>query len=566
MTGIQTTSNRKRKRTSKPFNFGFFIDCVRNISYSSGPYRFLISGRAPQKIEGKPSEFRTGDTVLGNEFLSGTYSFLGYELNVGTKERKTGAPWNHCGFGKDWQTILHGFSWLRDLRSIANDSARQKMRQLILEWISLHTSIDSFAWRSDILGERLYSWLLSAEFMLSGCDHKFREKFFGNIALQSRHLCRTVRQGPAGAPRFTAIKGLYAAGICIPNGDKILEIAAKNLLLEIDRQILPDGSHIERSPSAHIRVLSSLFDIRESLEKANFPIPENIHFAIDRMASMMRFYRHGDGAVSLFNDSLEETAWLVDLVLAKANVNRSINPNTLHSGFQRHQAGRTLAIVDCGAPPNIGGKTHAGTLSFELSIGKERLIVNCGTWRGGDERWRAALRATAAHSTLTVDDTNSSELLPCGGIGIGPENVFFNREEEEGATWLEMQHDGFEEPFNLVHKRQLYLSSDGSNLRGTDILTQQNNGIPKGRSFAIRFHLHPDVQTSLVHDGKTVLLRLQSGSGWQMQTKGANLDLAESIYCGQPGQRRRSNQIVMTGPIDPEETSVSWVLTRIPKN
>ena len=109
MTGIQTTSNRKRKRTSKPFNFGFFIDCVRNISYSSGPYRVLISGRAPKTIEGKPSEFRTGDTVLGNEFLSGTYSFLGYELNVGTKERKTGAPWNHCGFGKDWQAILHGF-------------------------------------------------------------------------------------------------------------------------------------------------------------------------------------------------------------------------------------------------------------------------------------------------------------------------------------------------------------------------------------------------------------------------------------------------------------------------
>tara|TARA_A100001037_G_C15153911_1_gene642011 strand:+ start:2021 stop:3694 length:1674 start_codon:yes stop_codon:yes gene_type:complete len=556
MTGIQTTSNRRRKRTSKSPKIANIISLVRNIGYSSTPYRLLISGHIPQRISAKPSDLRTGDTAVGNDILSGSFNFLGYKLN--------GAAWNNFKFGEDWQIILHGFSWLRDLRVITHDSAKKKMRELVSDWIHTHKSIDSFAWRPDILGQRLNSWLLASDFMLMDCDQKFSEKLFFSVALQSKHLSRTLRQCPDGAPRFKAIKGLYSTGICIPNS-KYLETAYKSLSFEIKRQILPDGSQIERSPSAHLSILSDLIDIRDSLGNAKLTIPENLQFSIDRMSSTLRSYRHGDGALALFNDSLEETAWLIDLVLAKSNAHGRAHPAKLYSGFQRLQSGRTLIILDSGPPASIGNKTHAGTFSFEMSIGKERIIVNCGAWRGGDESWRTALRATAAHSTLTVDDTNSSELLSSGGIGTGAEKINSEFKQKEGALYLSMSHDGFNEPFNLIHERQLYLSADGSDLRGTDTLVQSKNNQAKGRSFAIRFHIHPDVQTSLVHDGNTVLLRLPSGLGWQMRVNGANLDLAESIYCGQAGKQRRSSQIVMTGPIDPTETIVKWALSRIPK-
>ena len=37
-------------------------------------------------------------------------------------------------------------------------------------------------------------------------------------------------------------------------------------------------------------------------------------------------------------------------------------------------------VVDCGAPPGPGTDrlAHASTLSLELSVGRDRLIVNCG--------------------------------------------------------------------------------------------------------------------------------------------------------------------------------------------
>ena len=64
-------------------------------------------------------------------------------------------------------------------------------------------------------------------------------------------------------------------------------------------------------------------------------------------------------------------------------------------------------VVDAGVPaaPGYDPHAHAGTLSFEFSHGDERLIVNCGAQNAGGE-WRLAQRATAAHSTLAVDDTN----------------------------------------------------------------------------------------------------------------------------------------------------------------
>ena len=63
MTGIQTTSNRRRKRTSKSPKIANIISLVRNIGYSSTPYRLLISGHIPQRISAKPSDLRTGEVV-----------------------------------------------------------------------------------------------------------------------------------------------------------------------------------------------------------------------------------------------------------------------------------------------------------------------------------------------------------------------------------------------------------------------------------------------------------------------------------------------------------------------
>ena len=189
-----------------------------------------------------------------------------------------------------------------------------------------------------------------------------------------------------------------------------------------------------------------------------------------------------------------------------------------------------------------------------MSIGRHRLIVNCGSYPAG-HRWSRAYRATAAHSTLVVNDTNSSKISPDGALSRRPETVACRREETEGSHWLDMSQDGYRVPFGLVHQRRLYLAAGGEDLRGEDCLVG-----PGGHEFTIRFHLHPDARVALAQDGETSLLSVGRGGGWRFRARGAEVALEPSVYLGRPGEVRRSQQIVLSGRTAGGETTVKWAL------
>jgi uncharacterized heparinase superfamily protein len=168
-------------------------------------------------------------------------------------------------------------------------------------------------------------------------------------------------------------------------------------------------------------------------------------------------------------------------------------------------------------------------------------------------------RASAAHSVLVVADTNSVEIRADGSLGRSPTSVARERAEHEGQQWVSATHDGYRERFGLIYARQLFLSADGEDLRGEDRLT----GLP-GAAFAVRFHLHPSVQASLVHEAGAALLRCPSGIVWRLRAAGAEMSLGESIYLGS-GEARKSQQLVLSGTVPPGGATVRWAIRREPK-
>ncbi|HEX3994285.1 MAG TPA: heparinase II/III-family protein, partial [Acetobacteraceae bacterium] len=253
----------------------------------------------------------------------------------------------------------------------------------------------------------------------------------------------------------------------------------------------------------------------------------------------------------------EETSALVDLVLTQAG-RGSRAPSALNEGgFQRLQAGRTVLIVDAGAPPppDVDRLAHAGTLSMELSVGRDRMIVNVSSFPAGGPQWFDAARATAAHSTLVIGDLNSSELLE-HGLGRRPSVVTVQRQEANGAHWLEATHDGWVRPFGATHRRRLYLSESGEDIRGEDVIEAESP-----QPFTLRFHLHPSVQASLQQDGAAVLMRLRSGGGWILRADAAPLTLEESIYLGS-GELRKTEQVVLTGR-EGGSQHVKWAIHKV---
>src|SRR5690606_8218289 len=169
-----------------------------------------------------------------------------------------------------------------------------------------------------------------------------------------------------------------------------------------------------------------------------------------------------------------------------------------------------------------------------------------------------------------VKDTNSSEVLSEGGIGRRPDEVGCRRNSAQGATWLDMHHDGHVPRFGLVHHRRLYLTAAGSDLRGEDSLT---GGLPElGVPYALRFHLHPAVEARLESEtplGEGVAsLALPNGETWRFIALGGALALEESVYLGEPGRQQRSHQLVIAGETDPSGEDgvaalVKWAVKRI---
>jgi uncharacterized heparinase superfamily protein len=534
-------------------------------------FRQKLSRLKPVRVPEAPARaFRDlwpGDPARGARLLRGEFETLGT-----ARALRPGLPgtegWDSASGTAAWRAGAHGFAWMRDLRALGTDAARLHARAMTDDWLARGAD-EAMADAPEVVGARMSAWLGHWDFFAATSEDAFRRAVMTRMAQDARDLSGALPAEAEHRGALAALKGAMAAAIALQE-DAYLQRAARFLPAEIERQFHPDGGHVERSPSMQLLALQDLIEIRNLLHGAGMEPPPHLAAVLDRAAPALRLFRHGDGGLALFNGTRDEGSALLDLVLTQGQARGRAPLDLPETGFQRLQAGRTLIIADTGAPPMArasgsgdGGLpagadrfAHAGTLAFEMSVGRDRLIVNCGAAPGAEEAWRDALRATAAHSTLVLSDTNSAELRP-EGLGRRPEQVETARHEAAGAQWLEASHDGWRRAFGAVHRRRLYLAESGDDLRGEDMVEIPGDApVP---SYSLRFHLHPGVTASLLQDESAALLRLPSGVGWKIRAKGARVALEESVYLG--GEPRRSSQVVLLA--DEGETTVQWAISRV---
>jgi uncharacterized heparinase superfamily protein len=518
---------------------------------------FLIAADAPPFAISWPADRSRGQALLTAEFR-----FAGESIR---EPRPLSRP---TGASPAWRETLNRFDWLNDLRAAGAPGAQAAAVELTRRWIAENPRYDEAAWRGDVLAARLRNLLLNGPYLVTGAEPGFAALLMGSLYRQAAHLGRALGDGLYGAELLKAVIALMLAGLMLPRGERLLVQGRRIFLREASRQLLADGGHVERSPQAMLDILVQLVDLREVFNAARRPHPDNLQIAIENLASAVLMLCHNDGHLAAFNDTAELDPRLVEAALRRAGGRlRTLNQLPL-TGFQRMEAGKSVVLVDCGAPPRHGldGHAHAGTLSFEFSHDEERVIVNCGAHPWSKE-WQQVQRTTAAHSTMIVDNVNSSMLLPprkaigggfrMDGIALKPDIVTARREETNGQIWLDLSHNGYEEGFGLIHRRRLYLSANGEDFMGEDQLVGKG-----GNSFALRFHLHPDVHASITQNGQAAILKLAKGSFWRMRVQGGEVALAESASIGAGGRVRRTQQLVVMGVIESDRTEIKWLLQR----
>jgi uncharacterized heparinase superfamily protein len=537
----------------------------------SGPvYRWRYAGRTPERVLVAPPDLRLADPQIALEIYYGRFPLSGHLVETGGR-----SPFQIEVADRGWNRSLHGFRWLRHMRAAGTDLAAANARALVSDWIAVHGGrIAGVAWDPAVTARRIIAWLQHSSVVLQGAEFAFYRAFLRSLAVQIRYLRSMVREMEDGKHRLRARIALAYAALSLPASASAVRTAGRNLSQEIERQILPDGGHISRNPMVVMELLADLLPLRQTFANQAEAPPQALIEAVDRMLPALRFFRHQDGGLARFNGMGVTIHDRVVAILRHDDTGGQPLLHAPHSGYERLSLGNVTVIADTGVPPpaEVSGSAHAGCLSFELSSARQSYIVNCGVDTFGAEDFRPLARATAAHSTLVLNDTSSGRFSYSPRVSRmlgwplidGPRATTCERIDRNGAQGFVASHDGYVARFGLFHERELVLSRQGNLLEGCDRVFRAGGEAARdnGRDHAtLRFHVHPDVNVARDEDGR-LLLSAAGGDVWAFSADRVEPAVEESIFFAGLIGPRRSRQIVIAWRAS-ELPEVRWRLERV---
>jgi uncharacterized heparinase superfamily protein len=536
----------------------------------AGPiYHWRYTGRTPERVLIAPPDLRHADRQIALEIYSGRFPLAGQLVETGGR-----SPFQLEAANPQWLRSLHGFRWLRHMRAAGTELAAANARALVSDWIAAHGSrISGVAWDPAVTAKRIIAWLQHSSVVLQGAEFPFYRAFLKSLAMQIRFLRSTAREMPDGKDALRARIALAFAALSLPVPQTALRNATRNLTAEIERQILADGGHISRNPMMVLELLADLLPLRQTYANQAEEPPSALIAAVERMLPALRFFRHQDGSLARFNGMGATIQDRIVAILRHDDTGGAPLLHAPHSGYERLSMGGTTVIADTGMPPpaDVSAHAHAGCLSFEMSSGRHSFIVNSGLDTFGAADFRPLMRATAAHSTATLNDTSSARFNLSTGVNSllgapligGPKRVSCERRDSQDMQAFIAVHDGYVPRFGLYHERGLSLSHGGNVLKGLDrfFLSGGKRAKNNGRDFvSIRFHIHPERE--LVAEDDRLLISGQGTESWAFTTTGVEPTIEESIFFAGLSGPRKTRQIVLSFKAS-EVPEVRWQFTRI---
>jgi len=539
-------------------------DVVGRLAKGSLLSRLFGQGRRPLRLVAVPRDHVVGDRARGDALLSG-------RLMLGSEEvALTDIDFSAVGTKGPLAREVQSFAWLRDLAASASREKGARLAEAIAgRWLIAHGTRVDEAWAPELWGERILFWTAYAPYILSSRDSGYRSALLNTLARGARHLDATAEKAPPGLPRITAWAGALVASLTVQGASSRLSCAESGLMRSLAAAQFEDGGLMSRSPQEQMLLVDRLGLVRAAYFAAKQTLPDALENAAAAALAALHGVTLGDNALSSWQGGNPgDPARLAALVEGCGLRARPLRA-ARGWGYQRLSALGTIIVVDAAPPPppRMAATGCASTLAMEMSDGAQRLVVNCGgpgpVPTDLPQELVQALRSTAAHSTLVLDDTNSTAILPDGSLGKGVADVAVERSEDNDCSRLEASHDGYVKGFGLIHQRRLSLGNDGKEVRGEDRLR------PKGRRrireaapYAIRFHLAPGVEATVTADGMGAILRSAGAPPWNFRCRGAMLQVEDSLFIDGHGRPVPTLQLVVVGEISAVGGEIPWQFRR----
>jgi uncharacterized heparinase superfamily protein len=300
------------------------------------------------------------------------------------------------------------------------------------------------------------------------------------------------------------------------------------LLRELDRQVLDDGLHEERSPMYHALLLEDLLVL-------GFASPGSGTWDMalqDRAANLLTALAavvHPDGEIALFNDSALGIAAPPD-ALSRLASGLDVSPVAARgdlpaAGYYRFSDGGDTLVLDAGllGPDHLPAHAHCDALSFEYSASGERLVVDSGVDRYEAGPERDFQRSTAAHSTLQVADLEQGE--PFGSFRMGRRPRVRGHRIDE--LTVEGEHDGYGS--RRTHRRRVRWDGP-TGFSWVDVVEG-----PEDVPVTVRVGLAPRASAEL--EGAAAARVALGESRFRLESPpGGGLEIAQGVYCERFGR------------------------------
>jgi len=536
---------------------------LRYLKLSQIFYRGYYLLTKPKVVENK--QFQTRDLIdiwqspayQTSATSDGTmFTFLGQTADLHQ-------DWNAPSFPKLWLYNLH---YQDDLNAVGASDRAALLDSMIDAWIRGNPPLHGNGWEPYCISLRAVNWI---KWFCHKPAPNVSEEWVSSLGVQVCVLEQLLERHILANHLFANAKALVFAGVYFggTEGERWLKKGLALLDSEIEEQFLPDGGHYELSPMYHSILLWDIADLINLARASQLPEltkrSDYLSSILVKGISWLDSMVHPDSGVAFFNDSaleiaptlhdLSAYAEFLDIELAETSCNGFSGLMLRDTGYcaVNFDAGSRL-IADVGrvGPDYQPGHAHADTLSCELSLFGQRVLVNSGISKYGEDAERNRQRSTAAHNTVEVDGESSSEVWAGFRVARRAYPLEVEYRETEDCIRLTAGHSGFRRLKGKVTHHRTWEASH-SQLRVTDRLEGQYE-----RALGF-WHLHPNIDASM-RDKCTVDLALPSGQTVVLSIAGAELAIEDTTWHPGFGESVPNTRIVYEFSSPTVVTKVRW--------
>jgi uncharacterized heparinase superfamily protein len=531
-----------------------FQDRLREKKFKSSNYNVSLGGIQPHRIYESSNIFLIQDLINHDPII------------LNSVRKFTTNLWKITNLEENKIKKLHNFCWLPAL----NIKTEKELGCLVIDqWINNFSNYNEKYWTLDVVTMRLIYWISSYEIIFKNSDLIFRSKVINNIVKQTKHLFKNISLVNSGVDKIKSLAALILVGNSFEQYEEYTQYGLKNLEDELGSFINKDGFVKSKNPEDLFWALYFLVLIKEWLTLSRKQTPAFINIYINSLGICFKFLRFSNGDLPLFNGANHiNTEKFYEFLESRGY--EFENMENIFCGYAKIKSKKIELFIDANNPSSMlhSRNYQAGPLSFELASSGIKFICNSGSGKNLGEELSYLSSSTAAHSTVTINDTSScifqknALIRKYFGNSLIEKHNIFKTEFKNDKEFIQciIAHDGYEKRFKILHERQITLFKSKNHIEGIDSLKCKSLE-NKNLTFSVRFHIHPDIRITKTM-GNDILLSSSEGEGWIFRSPQIPTKIEKNLYFGNPDNIKESSFILLEGNIENENTNIIWHLEK----